>query len=151
MSNLDEDVLEDERRLKSFMDGTRGREDVTRVGLLAASAVAASYAAVDQYLEGSPELGDFWGHVGAGMASSLAAELGYHYSGVDEHFETDIPKYMTMIGAGALCGAGIEAGQFYGEIPGGPDLESYSQTLRAGLYTAIFEIGTDSRTENAEE
>lgn len=63
----------------------------------------------------------------------------------------DVPKYVAMIGAGAVGGAGIEAGQLYGDIPGGLDAESYGQTLMAGIYTMIFEIGKDSKRKNQKE
>jgi hypothetical protein len=147
MSGLDEEVLEDEKGLRGFSGRSRGREDYTRAGLMAFGALTASYAAVDQYLEGNTEVGDHLGHISAGMASSLALELGYHRTGLDDSFESDFPKYAMMIGAAALGGSAIELGQFYGGIPGGLDMESYMQTLQGGLGTTLLDILGDMELE----
>lgn len=147
MSGFDEEVLEDEGSLKGFSGRSRGSEDYARAGLMALGALTASYAALDQYLEGNPEVGDHLGHISAGMASSLALELGYHHTGLDENFESDFPKYAMMIGAAALGGSAIEIGQFYGGIPGGLDMESYMQTLKGGLGNTVLDIIGDMELE----
>ena len=125
-----------------LFDGYRGGEDLARVGFMTAGAALASYAAIDSLLDGQPEVSDFWGHLAAGMASSLGTELAFHYSGLDDRTESDVPKYAAMALAGAVGGAGIEISQMY-EIPGNLDYEGLQQTLSGGAYATLGEIGQD--------
>lgn len=120
----------------------RGKEDFIRAGVMTAGAAFASYAAIDNLLDGQPEVSDFWGHVAAGMASSLGAELSFHYSGLDDYTESDVPKYALMAFAAAVSGAGIELGQVY-EIPGNLNYSGPRQTLDGGISMTFAEISQD--------
>lgn len=115
---------------------------MVRAGIMTVGAALASYAAIDSLLDGQPEVSDFWSHVAAGMASSLGAELSFHYSGLDDYTESDIPKYAVMACAGGIGGAGIELGQLY-EIPGNFDYLGPRQTIGGGISTTFAEIGQD--------
>lgn len=124
----------------------RGREDLIRAGFITAGAALASYAAIDSLLDGQPEVSDFWSHLAAGMASSLGAELSFHYSGMDDYTESDIPKYTVTAFAGAFGGAGIELGQIYG-IPGDFNYSGFGQTAAGGISTTVAEYSQDQTEE----
>jgi hypothetical protein len=138
--------MDDFKPVKSFLDDSseklngfeenvrknyRGKQDILQLGLVTLGTGAALYAAVDQYKEGNSEVADAFGHMGAGMASSLTTEIGYRLSGLEEKYGKK-PKYGAMLATGSLTGAGIELSQPE-IIAGNTELGGYMQTSIGGV------------------
>lgn len=120
--------------------------------LLAAvgSAGVASFAAIDQALQGdtqsleflaeNSELIDNAGHQALGVFGAISAEYGY--SAIADEPDEGFGKYAAMLaGAYAMGGVG-QASQFV--ISGTPELMSATESLTGGLYTTVAQMGSDS-------
>lgn len=129
-------------------------QDYGKPAAAVGSAGLASFAAIDQALQGDTEMMqmmaehsdmiDSLGHQATGVFGAIASEYGY--SAIkDDEAEEGFGKYAVMLlGAYAAGGMG-QASQYI--ISGTPELLAAGESANGGLYAAAAQMGADSTKE----